>query len=69
MFVNLNGGAVLTDHNEDGSVAVFSGGHGTEATAYAVKSVIVVQEAERVAAEADLLAKDFFHVLLGNAYG
>jgi len=67
MFVNLNGGAVLTDHNEDGSVAVFSGGHGAEAAAYAVKSVIVVQEAERVAAETNSITKDLFHVLLGNA--
>ena len=67
MFVNLNGGAVLTDHNEDGSVAVFSGGHGTEATAYAVKSVIVVQEAERVATETNSIAEDLFHVLLSNA--
>ena len=67
MFVYLNGGAVLADHNEDGSVAVFSGGHGAEAAAYAVKSVVVVQETERVAAETNSSAKNLFHVLLGNA--
>ena len=67
MFVYLNGGAVLTDHNEDGAVAILCGGHGAEATAYAVKSVVVIQEAEGVAAEACCVAKDLFHVLLGNA--
>ena len=66
MIVNLHRRAVFSNHDEDFAVLAFPG-PGAVAAAYAVHTVPVVQEAERIAAEAQFISQNLFHILFGNA--